>query len=41
MEKRLFIADTDEGKEMLQKVDDLNELIAYFRSGKIREHEAH
>lgn len=41
MEKRLFIADTDEGKEMLQKVDDLNELIAYFRAGKIREHEAH
>lgn len=37
MEKRLLIADTDDGREMKQKVKDLEALIDYYRRGIIKE----
>ena len=38
-EKRLCIADTDKGADMKAKIQDLNELIAAYKDGIIREHQ--
>ena len=39
-EKRLCIADTDKGKDMQTKIQDLNELIKAYKDGIIREHQS-
>ena len=39
-EKRLCIADTDKGKDMQTKIQDLNELINAYKEGIIREHQS-
>lgn len=38
-EGRLLVADTDKGKEMQEMIGDLKDLIAAYKSGKIREHQ--
>lgn len=37
MSKRLHIADTDDGKRLLERCDDLEDLIRAYREGKIKE----
>ena len=37
MESRMKVADTDEGRELQQRVDDLLDLLAAYRSGAVRE----
>lgn len=34
--ERLYVKDTDEGKEIKSQIDDLNQLLAAYRSGQIR-----
>ncbi|MBO5525664.1 MAG: fructose-1,6-bisphosphatase [Clostridia bacterium] len=36
---RLRVADTDRGREMQERIQDLNELIVAYKSGTIREHQ--
>lgn len=36
---RLRVADTDRGKEMQERIQDLSDLIIAYKSGKIREHQ--
>ena len=37
LEARMKVADTDEGRELQQRVDDLLMLLAAYRSGAVRE----
>lgn len=36
---RLRIADTDKGKDMIEKVSDLKELISCYKRGILKEHQ--
>jgi fructose-1,6-bisphosphatase-3 len=36
--KRIRIKDTDKGKELLQQISDLEQLLEAYRNGTIREH---
>ena len=36
MEKRKLVRDTDNGKRMMEQIDDLKQLLAAFRRGQIR-----
>lgn len=37
MKKRVMVADTDKGKELAEKIDDLKELVQAFRDGYLKE----
>ena len=37
MQKRIMVADTDKGTELKQRISDLNELVAAYRGGIIKE----
>jgi fructose-1,6-bisphosphatase-3 len=36
MEKRKLVRDTDNGKRMMEQIDDLKQLLVAFRRGQIR-----
>ena len=37
MTERLLILDTDQGADLVEKVDDLKELVRAFKKGEIKE----
>ena len=37
MTERLLIIDTDQGTELVEKVEDLKELVEAFKNGEIKE----
>ena len=37
MQKRITVADTDEGKELAGRIEDLKELLKAYRSGLLKE----
>ena len=37
MQRRKLVADTDAGERIRRRIEDLRELIAYYRSGVIRD----
>ena len=37
MRKRIMVADTDDGKELARRIEDLKELVAAYRKGALKE----
>ncbi|MCI7263366.1 MAG: fructose-bisphosphatase class III, partial [Clostridiaceae bacterium] len=37
MQKRIMVADTDEGKELAGRIEDLKELVEAYRRGVLKE----